>query len=425
MIRFFVFLGAVFFLVSCTSSRPGLFSRQSPHEAYGKKLSSAGLEGTILGNQWFLEAQKSLSQPLSIKLPFKQTGYFAADKPRAIGLEFSATRGSKLIFGVSEAPSGRFVLYAELWLVKAGVDPQLLISADTTQSGFEYTVEETRSYILRLQPELLGSGQYTLSIAVAPSLAFPVAGKAARVGSVWGDDRSGGARKHEGIDIFATKRTPVVAAYTGTINRVDETPIGGKVVWLRPEDKNLNLYYAHLDQQLVVSGQKVQAGDTIGLMGNTGNAISTPPHLHFGIYALGGAVDPLPYVAPVKSPSEAELTLPVSRIWRTGQNVTIDGEVIKKFTPIGLSDVSEGMMIGQLPDGSVRQVPKKAMQSIDNQITTRILLDSTALLDQPLQHAAIKRGLPPKTKLSVLGYYNEHDLVATPDGEQGWIVSGR
>ena len=58
-----------------------------------------------------------------------------------------------------------------------------------------------------------------------------------------------------------------------------------------------HLYYAHLDRQLVQPGQHVRPGDTLGLVGNTGNARTTVPHLHFGIYQSGrGAVDPWPYL---------------------------------------------------------------------------------------------------------------------------------
>jgi murein DD-endopeptidase MepM/ murein hydrolase activator NlpD len=73
--------------------------------------------------------------------------------------------------------------------------------------------------------------------------------------------------------------------------------VGGKVVWLQPLFGNMRLYYAHLDTQLVERGQFVLAGEPVGTVGNTGNAITTPPHLHFGVYVRqpgmrGGAQDP-------------------------------------------------------------------------------------------------------------------------------------
>jgi murein DD-endopeptidase MepM/ murein hydrolase activator NlpD len=79
---------------------------------------------------------------------------------------------------------------------------------------------------------------------------------------------------------------------------VDATPRGGNIVWLQPLFGNMRLYYAHLDQQFVERGQFVLAGERIGSVGNTGNARTTPPHLHFGVYVRqrgvrGGARDPV------------------------------------------------------------------------------------------------------------------------------------
>jgi murein DD-endopeptidase MepM/ murein hydrolase activator NlpD len=57
------------------------------------------------------------------------------------------------------------------------------------------------------------------------------------------------------------------------------------------------LYYAHLDRHAVSAGQRVRKGEIVGFIGNTGNARTTAPHLHFGIYRRGqGAIDPLYYV---------------------------------------------------------------------------------------------------------------------------------
>jgi murein DD-endopeptidase MepM/ murein hydrolase activator NlpD len=127
-------------------------------------------------------------------------------------------------------------------------------------------------------------------------MVFPVAGKKSRIGSFWGAIRDGGARKHEGIDIFAAKKTPVVAVKDGVITTIGRGGRGGKYIWLKTYDDEFIYYYAHLDQQLVKPGQSVKAGQIIGTVGNTGNAKLTPPHLHFGMYSYDGAVDPLPFV---------------------------------------------------------------------------------------------------------------------------------
>jgi peptidoglycan LD-endopeptidase LytH len=103
-------------------------------------------------------------------------------------------------------------------------------------------------------------------------------------------------RKHAGIDIFARRGTRVLAAAPGKVIRVGHNRLGGKVVWVAGAGAQL-YYYAHLDQFSVQRGDTVQAGDPIGRVGNTGNAATTPPHLHFAIYPLRRAfrpVDPAP-----------------------------------------------------------------------------------------------------------------------------------
>jgi len=132
--------------------------------------------------------------------------------------------------------------------------------------------------------------------AVPLAEVFPVAGKRSTIGSFWGALREGGKRKHEGIDIFARKGTPVVAVSDGIVVEAGKTSRGGKTIWLRSYSDDFFYYYAHLDQHLVVRGQSVKKGQQLGTVGNTGNAKLTPPHLHFGIYAYSGAINPLPFV---------------------------------------------------------------------------------------------------------------------------------
>lgn len=128
------------------------------------------------------------------------------------------------------------------------------------------------------------------------SLAFPVAGKRSNIGSFWGASRDGGKRRHEGIDIFARKGTAVLALTDGVISYRGSTARGGKVLWLNSNHHPWSAYYAHLDKQLVKEGQAVRKGQVIGTVGNTGNARTTPSHLHFGMYTVRGPMNPLPYV---------------------------------------------------------------------------------------------------------------------------------
>lgn len=131
-------------------------------------------------------------------------------------------------------------------------------------------------------------------------LAMPVENiKTRQIQDTWGTARSGG-RKHEGIDIFAKRGTAVLSATQGIVLRVGTDDLGGKVVWIVGPNLSRH-YYAHLNDYAdqIQQGDWVEVGEVIGYVGNTGNAKTTPPHLHYGIYLNGqGAVNPYPYLAP-------------------------------------------------------------------------------------------------------------------------------
>jgi murein DD-endopeptidase MepM/ murein hydrolase activator NlpD len=134
-----------------------------------------------------------------------------------------------------------------------------------------------------------------------PSLPVPVAGvKPARLVDTWGGARSEG-RRHEGIDIFAKRGTPVLAATEGIVMRVGTNRLGGQVVWVLGPGGQRH-YYAHLDSYGDVhAGMRIGAGSIVGYVGTTGNAATTPPHLHYGIYTAAGAINPFPFLRPASA----------------------------------------------------------------------------------------------------------------------------
>jgi murein DD-endopeptidase MepM/ murein hydrolase activator NlpD len=133
---------------------------------------------------------------------------------------------------------------------------------------------------------------------------FPVYGPSSftdTFGAFRGDISSGW---HHGDDIFAPLGAPLLAVASGTVFSVGWNKVGGNRLWIRDGQGNL-FYYAHLSafSPLAVNGSKVNAGDVVGFVGNTGDAEGTPFHLHFEVHPVGllglgydGAVNPTSYL---------------------------------------------------------------------------------------------------------------------------------
>jgi murein DD-endopeptidase MepM/ murein hydrolase activator NlpD len=138
-----------------------------------------------------------------------------------------------------------------------------------------------------------------LATTSAPAwLPVPVDGVRPRqIADTWGAPRGGG-RRHEGIDIFAPRGTPVRSTTQGLVLRVGTLPLGGQMVAVLGPRLHVH-YYAHLDRfGAFRPGDRVAAGDVLGYVGDTGNAKGTPCHLHYGVYVPGrGAANPWPLLA--------------------------------------------------------------------------------------------------------------------------------
>lgn len=99
-------------------------------------------------------------------------------------------------------------------------------------------------------------------------------------------------RFHQGLDMFAPYGTPVAAVVDGVV-RIGENALGGLTVRVVQPDGTY-WYYAHLSgiAEGLVDGQPVTTGQVLGYVGTSGNAVGTPPHLHFGVYPQGGGAAP-------------------------------------------------------------------------------------------------------------------------------------
>ena len=273
----------------------------SPRDLFIWRLRVAGLLDSPLGKRWAEAVERASEQPLQAAGQYRITEAFSSDEVEAHVYQVTLERGEKLIWQFSRLDFSESRLYASLerrekndqqWSTVTELDAD-----DATNSQI---VSKAGDYRIVLQPELFANAEYSLAMANGGSLPFPVEGATQRdIGSVFGVDRDGGARKHHGVDIFAERGTPLTAVIDGHV-RTGTSARGGKHVWLSGSMIGLGsarYYYAHLDSFEVESGDKVKKGEILGYMGNTGNAINTPPHLHFGIYS-GGPVDPAPFLKP-------------------------------------------------------------------------------------------------------------------------------
>lgn len=113
----------------------------------------------------------------------------------------------------------------------------------------------------------------------------------------FGDPRSG-RRSHMGIDIFAPRGTEAVAASAGTLTAIDFGERSGRSLWLVGHDGRA-YFYAHLEDWArgIYDGKRVSAGDVIGYVGNSGNAASSPTHLHFEVRDGGRVMNPYTVLA--------------------------------------------------------------------------------------------------------------------------------
>lgn len=275
-----------------------LFGPTTPREAYRKSIKRSGNIGDRDLELWDAAYEVAKSSALRPSIPHRELFSLNNDLLHsAQGLRLTAQPGRRVRIRAAGGPSGP--LFGELFSLKKGAARKKpLATWDTLSREIIYETSEVRpeELVLVIQTPPWHFAQFDLQVTSEPTLQFPVKGKDEKaIQSFWGAPRDGGKRKHEGNDIFAPKGTPLLAMTDGEITRVNNGGLGGKTVWLYDAERDLKYYYAHLDEQLVSRGQFVRRGDIVGTVGNTGNARTTPPHLHFGIYA-SKAIDPYPFL---------------------------------------------------------------------------------------------------------------------------------
>ena len=165
--------------------------------------------------------------------------------------------------------------------------------ASSRESREEYLAEvdalaaQSASLAAAIRDSQAGSGSSGTGAPSAAGLIWPVEGVVVSgFGMRWG-------RMHEGIDITASSGTPIRAAAAGAVIHAGWLGGYGNLVVV-DHGNGLATAYAHASAILVGVGQQVSQGETVSLVGSTGN--SSGPHLHFEVRVNGEAVDPLLYL---------------------------------------------------------------------------------------------------------------------------------
>lgn len=244
---------------------------------------------------WLDAGRAALERPTPVDLPHSEWGGFRAQEPNARGIAFTASAGQILEINLARAESDALgAIEVEVFLLdtRGGKTQEVrLAELPSGDSSLRFRLPLEATYVVRVQPAPVTDAMYSLSLELGAVLPSPLRGY--EIKSFFGDRRDQGRRHHEGIDMYAPRRTPVVAVADGQAT-YRENRLGGHTVWLATS-KGISYYYAHLERVAVGSGQRVRTGDVLGYVGDSGNAADVGPHLHFGVYHWGtGAVDPLP-----------------------------------------------------------------------------------------------------------------------------------
>ena len=394
---------------------------------------------------WRRAGEDALAAPLPMTLPYGEH--------RLLGGAATAGGGEATAFEVSLSPPAVLHLRTVAGVGAAGgllVDVLQrrgerfapLVTLGPADIDLRWSPPVGGRYLVRVQPALSSIGAFSLALASRPPLDFPVLTDATDpVRSRFGVPRDGGRREHHGIDIFAPRGTPVLAAADGMVVRTGDSGRGGLHVWQRAEDeagRHLgSLYYAHLDRIDVPVGTRVTRGTPLGTVGNTGNARTTPPHLHFGLYRrYRGPVDPLPLVG-----ERRELPAPLPRADGVAPWLAVRSPVLNLRAGPGTGNAVLGQLAGGdlvravATSGGWARVRARSASGVVSQgyvsrgaarrrraRAARAGAGSACCSPRPRRERRDSVCWRPERRLRTAARSVATDVSGTPDGLQGWLA---
>jgi hypothetical protein len=179
----------------------------------------------------------------------------------------------------------------------------------------------------------------------------------------------------------------------------------------------------------------VRAGDALGTVGNTGNARTTAPHLHFGIYRRGeGPIDPLPFVRePAGAPPLLVADTSPLRSWRRidASSVALSASPagrapvvmeLPRHTVVRVEAATARWYRVRLPDDRVGFVAASATRAVDAPLRSERRAKPSPIRDRPTPTAATLAYLEPDRPVPVLGSFADYLLVRAPGDKIGWLA---
>jgi hypothetical protein len=417
---------------------PEPYKPSNSHEAYVHSLRSAGLAHTAIARDWILASENAVNNPVDVDPPFEEAFYVDHASAFAVAYHFSVIKGQRVEIDVAFDGQKRCRLFMDLFRVRglSYQDWRLVASANNNEKHLEFEPKQDSEYVLRLQPELLRGGRFTVTIRNMASLGFPVLGYDYRaIGSGFGAPRDGGRRLHHGVDIFTKRHTPVIAPSNARVRRVRESDIGGLNIWLYDEKRELHMYFAHLQTQDVEENTDVVPGQRIGTVGNTGNARRTPPHLHFGIYMRReGPVDPVNFIKKINStPEKITADTKILGQWaRSNQSqVSLKASAASRSLKITRLNPYTAMKIQAaagdgyrilMPDGLSGYVPARHIELASDSLEIQQAHAVQEVKVAPNEYAAVVEKINGGEEFAVLGHYDGYMLVKTHKEKVGWLM---
>ena len=433
-----LFLPAVLFFQACRQeSVPEQYRPTYAHEDYIHALEQAGLAGSALARDWIRASRDCLDHAVALAAPFQETFYVDPAEAFAVVYRFEVKRGQRTEIQIDLENADPTRVFMDLFRTEGDSAQYWVKVASANESEYRLEVEPrvTFDYAVRIQPELLRGGRFTVTVRNVPSLVIPVEGaEFSDIGSWFGDPRDGGRREHHGVDIFARRHTPVIAPTDAVVRRVRESAVGGRTVSLRDAERGISMYFAHLQEQKVQTGDRVKKGQVIGTVGNTGNARTTPPHLHFAIY-YRGAVDPVDFIKETDvTPDAVTAQLQILGQWvraRDGQTFLRKAPFtrserlseVEPHTPMLVLAAAADRYRVLLPDGQTGYVEPDRIESLGESLHTQAAEQTLSITESPsLDSVEMERILPGKT-IDILALFQDYWLIRTENGLTGWTAA--